>query len=158
MSDVWKVCSSCRNPITFRQTYWACSVSTCAKGKHALYFCSVSCWDAHLSGVRHRESWAVELKAPSHAEPDPLPSAPASAPSSPSASAPLGTAPDDDVLIVVSKLKNYIRARSGFNTSDNVTKILSDHVRALADDAIRTAGTDGRRTVMDRDFSPVRRR
>ena len=156
MSDVWKVCSSCRNPIHFRQTYWACSVSTCAKGKHALFFCSVACWDAHLSSVRHRESWAVELKAPSHAEPDPEPSV-ASAPSASPATLST-TASDDDVLIVVSKLKQYIKARSGMNTSDNVTKILSDHVRALADDAIRTAGIDGRRTVMDRDFSPPRRR
>ena len=57
-----------------------------------------------------------------------------------------------DILIVVSKLKKYIKARSGMSTSDNVTPVLSDFVRGLCDRAIRRAGEDGRRTVLDRDF------
>jgi histone H3/H4 len=55
-------------------------------------------------------------------------------------------------LIVVSKLKKYIKDRSGMNTSDSIAPVLSDHVRALCDAAIRVAGADGRKTVMDRDF------
>jgi hypothetical protein len=58
-----------------------------------------------------------------------------------------------DILIVVSKLKKYIRARSGMNTSDNVMPALSEIVRRLCDQAIRNAGEDGRKTVLDRDFS-----
>jgi len=57
-----------------------------------------------------------------------------------------------DVLIVASKLKQYVKARSGMNTSDGVMKVLSDHVRALCDKAIRTADENERKTVMDRDF------
>ena len=69
----------------------------------------------------------------------------------------LEPASDDDVLIVVSKLKKYIRDRSGMNTSDAVAEALSHHVRALCDDAIRTAGTDNRRTVLDRDVAKLKR-
>jgi histone H3/H4 len=57
-----------------------------------------------------------------------------------------------DVLIVVSKLKAYVRARSGMNTSDSAVDILSDIVRELCDAAIRKAAAEGRKTVMDRDF------
>lgn len=57
-----------------------------------------------------------------------------------------------DTLIVVSKLKAYIRARSGMNTSDGCAAMLSDIVRELCDGAIRRAAEDGRKTVMDRDF------
>jgi histone H3/H4 len=59
---------------------------------------------------------------------------------------------DEDVLVVVSKLKNYIRARSGMNTAGNVAPKLSDLVRSLCDQAIERARADGRKTVMDRDF------
>ncbi len=64
---------------------------------------------------------------------------------------------DRDILIVVSKLKKYIRARSGMNTSESVMPVLSDHVRAICDAAIRTAAEDGRKTVLDRDLPAVRR-
>jgi hypothetical protein len=57
-----------------------------------------------------------------------------------------------DVLVVVSKLKLYIRARSGMNCSDGVVDVLSDRLRALADQAIERARIAGRRTVLDRDF------
>jgi hypothetical protein len=62
-----------------------------------------------------------------------------------------------DILIVVSKLKKYIKDRSGMNCSDSVADALSDHVRALCDDSIRAAGTDGRKTVLERDVPKVRR-
>jgi len=56
---------------------------------------------------------------------------------------------------VVSKLKKYVRDRSGMNTSDGVMAILSDHLRELCREAIRQAGQDGRRTLLDRDFTKV---
>lgn len=59
---------------------------------------------------------------------------------------------EQEVLVVVSKLKNYIRAASGMNTSGNVAPILSEIVRNLCNQAIEKAKTDGRKTVMDRDF------
>ena len=57
-----------------------------------------------------------------------------------------------DILIVVSKLKAYVRARSGMNTSDAAMDVLSDHVRELCDTAIRHAASEGRKTVLPRDF------
>lgn len=63
---------------------------------------------------------------------------------------------EKDVLVVVSKLKTYIRQVSEMNTSGNVAPILSDIVRSLCDKAIANAKSDGRKTVMDRDFEFAR--
>ena len=62
------------------------------------------------------------------------------------------TTDDKDVLVVVSKLKNYIRNTSGMNTSGTVATALSEIVRSLCAQAIEKAKNDGRKTVMDRDF------
>jgi hypothetical protein len=61
---------------------------------------------------------------------------------------------EKDVLVVISKLKAYIRSASGMNTAGNVAPALSDIIRRLCDGAIERARSDGRKTVMDRDFSP----
>jgi len=63
------------------------------------------------------------------------------------------TSSGNDVLIVVSKLKNYIRATSGMNTSGGVPDVLTKIVKNLCNQAIEKAKQDGRKTVMDRDFS-----
>ncbi|MDX1763307.1 MAG: hypothetical protein R3231_03190 [bacterium] len=60
---------------------------------------------------------------------------------------------EKDVLVVVSKLKNYIRATGGMNTAANAAPALSDIIRSLCDQAVANAKKDGRKTVMDRDFS-----
>ena len=64
---------------------------------------------------------------------------------------------DRDLLIVVSKLKKYIKDRSGMNCSDAVADVLSDHIRILCDDSIRAAGREERKTVLDRDVPRPRR-
>lgn len=180
--DRWRRCSSCKAALAFAAPYWACNVSTCNRGRTALAFCSVSCWDAHLAVVPHRESWAVERHAPTReqwereqagegaARPGPAALAAAARPSSGEVShsaAPPATGgrrilpppaparPDPvgrDVLIVISKLKAYVRARAGMNTSDRCGEPLSDAVRELADRAIEKARAEGRKTVLDRDF------
>ena len=61
----------------------------------------------------------------------------------------------DDILIVVSKLKKYIRAKSGMNTSDNVMQVLSAHLRRVCDRAIQKAAEEGRKTILDRDFRAI---
>ena len=60
-----------------------------------------------------------------------------------------------EVLVVVSKLKNYIRATSGMNTSGGVAATLSTLVKALCKQAVENAKKDGRKTVMERDFSTM---
>lgn len=60
-----------------------------------------------------------------------------------------------EVLVVISKVKNYIRAQSSMNTSSSVAPVLSDLIRRVCDQAIERARRDGRKTVMDRDFSSI---
>ena len=67
-------------------------------------------------------------------------------------STPSNTGAANETLVVASKIKNYIREKSGMNTSAGVMDALSDRLRALCDAAIENARTDGRKTVMDRDF------
>jgi hypothetical protein len=165
--DCFKKCSTCKQPIPFEQKYWACSVSTCNRSKLALYFCSLPCWEAHVPEARHRDAWAEEQQAPSRTahlasqEPN-VPNGAATPVEAVRNARIVGAAnadkspgvTDDDVLVVVSKLKKYIRDRSGMNTSDGAISPISDHLRALCRDAIRHANEEGRKTVMDRDFLP----
>ncbi|MGE3262354.1 MAG: hypothetical protein AB7K68_11290 [Bacteriovoracia bacterium] len=63
--EAWRKCSSCKKDVGFESNYWACNVSTCNRSRTFLVFCTVSCWDAHLGMLRHRDSWALEMKSPS---------------------------------------------------------------------------------------------
>lgn len=162
----WKICSICKRPLEFEHEYWVCSVSTCTRKRTGLFFCSVACWDAHLPEARHRDAWAEARTAPTAAdwqrqrEADER-AADASeervdAPRRRIVSSDAGEQPPKEVLVVMSKLKSYVRERSGMNTSDSVSGVLSDHLRRLCNDAIRNAARDGRKTVLDRDFEPPR--
>jgi histone H3/H4 len=53
---------------------------------------------------------------------------------------------------VASRLKEYVRARAGFNTSDRVLDPLSEIVRRVCDRAIQNAAQEGRKTILDRDI------
>lgn len=63
-----------------------------------------------------------------------------------------------EVLVVASRLKNYVREVHGFNTSDGVLDPLSNEIRRLIDKAIDNAKEDGRKTVLDRDLAFLRTR
>jgi hypothetical protein len=158
----FRYCSTCRKEIGFAQTYYQCSVTTCNRGNTALFFCSVDCWSAHVPVVRHRDAWAEQERSPTRElfteqlESEERSAQQPAREAQPREPPPLPRVDDKslprDCLVVVSKLKAYVRARSGFNTSDGVTDVLSDHVRALCKQAIRNAAMDGRKTVLDRDF------
>ena len=60
---------------------------------------------------------------------------------------------EKEVLVVASKVKGYIKEKSEMNTSAGVLDALSERIRGLCDAAIESARRDGRKTVMDRDFS-----
>lgn len=169
----FRLCSSCKAEIGFQKKYFVCSVSTCNQKRTGLVFCSVSCWDAHLPFARHRTASAIEMRSPSLAEWERQKSeeisviSGSSSPSQPlSGNLPQETQPSSiikmnevtephDILVVVSKLKKYVRERSGMNTSDSVMKVLSDHLRALCDEGIRNSAKAGRKTLMDRDFKSI---
>jgi len=167
----WRRCSSCKKEIAFTATYWVCSVSTCNRKRTGLVFCTTSCWDVHLPSMNHREAWAEERRAPTRdaylreqaAEASAASSSAQSRPPVPAASRPAAPPrpppqrppppPESkEILVVVSKLKAYVRDASGMSTSDAVAELLSDRLRRLCDQAIRNAQRDGRRTVMERDF------
>lgn len=139
----------------------------------------MTCFEAHLPGARHRDAGAIEKIAPKTAEAaaalsggataeggssgaaaGPASSAggprriiPAQQPSVATYASTSGqSAIPHDILIVASKLKDYIRARSEMNTSASVMDILSDIVRIECDRAIDNARREGRKTVLDRDF------
>lgn len=150
----WRKCSSCKTSISFSKTYYICSVSTCQRHQTGYVFCSVPCWDAHVPIERHRDAWALERTAPSRVEwarqlSEQVRTQVETTKTEETLSD--GELPTD-ILIVASKLKQYIKARSGFNTSANVLDVLSDKVRALCDEAMVRAQADGRKTVLDRDF------
>jgi hypothetical protein len=158
----YRVCSTCKKPIPFEGTYYRCSVSTCNRSRVAYYFCSVPCWDAHGPEQRHRDAWAETAKAPSRAAYQ-AELAREAAPVQDTEAAPtrrvVAKKPDVEVereiLIVVSKLKGYIRARSGLSTSDGVMELLSDHLRRLCEQAIENATSAGRKTVLERDYRTI---
>ncbi len=58
----------------------------------------------------------------------------------------------EEILVVVSKLKAYIKSKSDMNTSGAVAEKISEKVRLLCDQAIAKAEQAKRKTVMDRDF------
>ncbi|MFI5217586.1 MAG: hypothetical protein ACHQ3O_13685 [Candidatus Limnocylindria bacterium] len=132
--------------------YWVCGVSTCNRERTGLVFCSVRCWEEHLPSANHREAWAVEKTAPATPAAAARPAPEKSAPARPvAAQKPAAKAPEE-VLIVASRLKDYIRETSGFSTSDRVLAPLSVIVRRLCDEAVKNATREGRTTVLDRDI------
>lgn len=159
----WRHCSTCKKSIPFDSDYYECSVSTCTRKRTGLFFCSLGCWEAHLPMMRHRDAWAVEAHAPTRAKWEAEQAEQAGSANNdgeeavrrrivPSGAGQIEPLPRD-VLVVVSKLKAYVRARSGMNTSDGVARVLSAELRRLCDQAIENAAREGRKTVLDRDFS-----
>lgn len=156
IDNYWRKCSSCKKDIGFKTKYYECSVSTCTGIRTGYVFCSVNCWEVHLPGAKHRDAGAIEKLSPSTAfqqqneapkriiiSGNPAASTPASIKKS---------SISNEVLVVVSKMKQYIRDVSEFNTSEDVNQIISDLIRIQCDKAILNAKADGRKTVMARDF------
>lgn len=139
--NYWRKCGSCKKEIGFNSIYQACSVSTCSK----LAFCSVDCWEQHVPVLNHKSAWAEECRSPKKEDE----SGPRRIIVSTSASK---EAVGEEILIVASKLKQYIKDKHDMNTSGNVMEVLSHRVRRLADKAAEKARSEGRKTVMDRDF------
>jgi histone H3/H4 len=148
--EIWRSCGSCKKPIATSARYYACNVSTC----HKSVYCSMDCFSMHVPIFKHRDAWAEERRAPK--VPDMVVQTPSRLESArlvtQNANSSSANALPKDVLIVASKLKAYIDAKSGLNTSGTVIDRLSDIVRVFCDKAIENAKNDGRKTVMDRDF------
>ncbi len=110
--------------------------------------------------MRHRDAWAEEAVAPK------APLLVSTPPSTGGQAATVSNAQSfkvattvaqksaspDEVLVVVSKLKAYVKDSADMNTSADVIDVLSDKLRRLCDAAVLKARQDGRKTVMARDF------
>ncbi len=170
IQDHWRPCSSCKKPIGYRIKFYECSVSTCTGKRTGYVFCTVHCWERHLPGARHRDAAAIEKTSPSLEQwkaelaNDPLPAAnkepqrrvvttstPQSA-SRPPMQRAGSTSMDNEILVVVSKMKTYVKEKADYNTSNDASEVLSHFIRRLCDDAIDRARADGRKTIMGKDF------
>lgn len=165
--NYWKKCSICKKEISFSSTYYVCSVSTCQRLRTGFTFCSTQCWDAHLGYVRHREAYAEEAVAPSKEE-----YAQASSRESESddsgrpkrriiveqpryakeAAAGSSTRRDVDTLVVVSKVKQFVRSEAGLNTSQCAIDALTQKVVQACLSGIERAKEAERKTLMGRDL------
>jgi hypothetical protein len=143
--NYWRKCGSCKKEIAYNTIYQSCSVSSCSK----FAFCSVECWDQHNPVMNHKSSWAEERRSPKKEEEGVrrIVVTPKSAEDKVATSS-----MEHEVLIVASKLKQYIKDKYDMNTSADVMDKLSKHVRRLTDNAAMKARSEGRKTVMDRDF------
>ena len=158
-AEGWRRCSACKEWMGFAKLHWVCSVSTCNRKRTGMVFCTPDCWEVHLPIMNHREAWAVEKISPATAAAAQAAGKPATgkresqrrivrpASTTPAASA----APPDEVLIIASRLKAYVLASAGMNTSDRILDPLSDIVRDFVDRAIENARREGRKTILDRD-------
>lgn len=156
--DFWKKCSSCKKPLAWGSQYYVCSVSTCNGQRTGYVFCGMPCFEVHLPGARHRDAGGIKKTAPLKTDSQVVQSL---SDSGPRRVIPSGqrmipsvttTAKPKEILIVASKLKDYISQKADMNTSAAVMDILSDIVRRACDDAIDQARVEGRKTVLDRDF------
>ena len=151
-STYWRKCGSCKKEIGFNTIYQVCNVSSCRK----LVFCSVDCWNLHNPVMNHKSSWAEENRSPrkeqvmvENNESGVMPRRIIVQSKSSSS----GQSYDsEEILIVASKLKQYIKDRHDMNTAASVLEALSHEVRRLTDRAVEKARIEGRKTVMDRDY------
>lgn len=155
MSQAWRKCSSCKKDILLGSAYYVCSVSTCRGNATNYAFCSVPCWDAHIPVERHRpdSAGAIEKQAPNEPESEASRAVTGQRKmvggGSPS---PTGRSTvEDEVLVVVTKVRKYISDKSGMNTSSGVYDALTDRIKGICEAAIQNARAQGRKTVMDRD-------
>lgn len=147
---MWKKCSSCKKPLDWGSQYYVCSVSTCNGLRTGYVFCSMPCFEVHLPGARHRDAGGIKKTAPLQTSQSQV-----GVPETPGVRIIPKTqsvAKPKEILIVASKLKDYIFDKSQMNTSAAVMDILSDIVRRACDEAIDQARVEGRKTVLDRDF------
>lgn len=151
--NYWRKCGSCKKEIGYNMIYQICNVSTCRK----MVFCSVDCWNLHNPVMNHKSSWAEEMRSPrkeniiedSVVTPRRIIVQNKSISSISKANTDVN---EDDILIVASKLKQYIKDKYDMSTSANVMDALSRDVRKLTDRAAEKARSEGRKTVMDRDY------
>ena len=159
MKDYWKKCNICKKEIPFGSAYFLCSVSTCRNSRTGFTFCSLECWDAHLGFVKHRSCFAEEAIAPrgddfltkeSSDENTMIEERPSRRIIC--SHQPTSVQHNVDTLVVVSKVKQFIKDESELNTSQCAIDALTQKVVQACLDGIVRAKEAGRKTLMGRDI------
>ncbi len=156
--DFWRKCIVCKKEINFSSKYYKCSVVSCDKKRAPAQFCTVDCWDVHRSIMSHKSAGADEYHSPTKEqwlrdnENTSKVRIVTPKKSLGSTELNLDAANTEEILVVVSKMKNYIKEISNLNTSADVFPVLSDILRSSCEEAIKNARNDERKTLMARDF------
>lgn len=153
--EYWRKCIVCKKEIKFSTKYFKCSIVSCDKKRSPAQFCSVECWDVHRSIMSHKSAGADEYQSPSQ---DKFEEQQRNEPKVRVVKSQVVGKKEntdinsEDILVVVSKLKAYIKDSSNFNTSADVMPVLSEIIRRVCDQAVLNAEKDERKTLMARDF------
>ena len=161
-------CNRARNPMVFcTVSCWECHLPE-ARHREAwaveAYAPSKAAWEAEHEHQRAAAPAPVTTSVVRRVVGDvgsaPVANPPTNPPAATSGVAGLHLAEvvDRDMLVVVSKMKKYIKDRSGMSCADAVGDVLSEHLRAICDEAIRAAGRAERKTVLERDVPRPPRR
>mgnify|MGYP003691498719 CR=1 FL=1 len=157
--NYWRKCIACKKEINFSTKYYKCSVTSCDKKRSPAQFCTVDCWDVHRSIMSHKSAGADEYHSPtkdkwlqeiSNAPKVRLVSKKST--STPTASSLDYKTENEEILVVVSKLKAFVKESTGLNTSADVMPALSDIIRKSCLNAAKSAEQSERKTLMARDF------
>ena len=100
--------------------------------------------------MNHKSAGAEDATAPTTLDEQEKPKRYIVTPSQTNSSQPDST--PREILIVASKLKDYVKTKHDLNTSANVMEKLTLVVMRAADEAAQKAKSEGRKTLMDRDF------
>jgi len=103
--------------------------------------------------MNHKSAWAEEERAPKRGQETDKPRRRIVGKSASKVSS---NPTSKEVLVVASKLKAYIKAKHDLNTSASTMEALSDIIRLCSDIAADSARSEGRKTLMDRDFKNIR--
>lgn len=149
--NYWRKCGSCKKEIAYNSTYQVCGASSCQK----FAYCSMDCWSLHNSIMNHKNGWSEDRVAPQkpQTENEGVRRLIVTAKSTIDTTSTNNLALEKEILIVASKLKQYIKDKHDLNTAADVMDVLSHRVRRLTDQAVLKAKSEGRKTVLDRDFN-----
>ena len=59
-----------------------------------------------------------------------------------------------EILVVASKVKKFVKEKTGMSTSAEILELLSKKVEQLCLEAVERAKADGRKTIKSRDLQP----
>lgn len=147
--NFWRRCGSCKKEIHYNSPYQVCGNSSCQK----FAYCSIDCWSLHNSIMNHKNGWSEDRVSPKKETEGNKRLIIIPKSQNTKNEIENKTESENEILIVASKLKQYVKDKHELNTAADVMDILSQKVRRLTDQASLKAKSEGRKTLLDRDFN-----